>query len=238
MLGWVLTFLVVALIAGVLGFGGIAGASVEIAKIIFFIAVVLFLISVIFGIFMIILDTTVVNLAFQTIRREYGAGLNESQWVISIYVLALGIATPMSGFLADRFGIKRMYVGGLAMFTFGSLLCGLAPLAGAQQPQPSGQGKKAYGKVEKKTYQFKEAGKEMEYALFVPSGYDKEKKAPLMVALHGLGGNPQQIIRSRGLTDQAEKYGYIVVAPMGYNSRGWYGARAPAGPGERMEAKR
>jgi uncharacterized membrane protein YtjA (UPF0391 family) len=49
MLGWVLTFLVVALIAGVLGFTGIAGASIEIAKIIFFIAVVLFLISVIFG---------------------------------------------------------------------------------------------------------------------------------------------------------------------------------------------
>lgn len=51
MLGWVLTFLVVALVAGVLGFGGIAGASVEIAKIIFFIAVVLFLISVVFGAF-------------------------------------------------------------------------------------------------------------------------------------------------------------------------------------------
>lgn len=49
MLGWVLTFLVVALIAGVLGFGGIAGTSIEIAKIIFFVAVVLFLISVIFG---------------------------------------------------------------------------------------------------------------------------------------------------------------------------------------------
>jgi uncharacterized membrane protein YtjA (UPF0391 family) len=49
MLGWVLTFLVVALIAGVLGFGGIAGASMEIAKIIFFVAVVLFLISIIFG---------------------------------------------------------------------------------------------------------------------------------------------------------------------------------------------
>jgi uncharacterized membrane protein YtjA (UPF0391 family) len=49
MLGWVLAFLVIALIAGVLGFGGIAGASIEIAKVIFFIAVVLFLISVIFG---------------------------------------------------------------------------------------------------------------------------------------------------------------------------------------------
>ena len=51
MLGWVLTFLVVALIAGVLGFGGIAGASIEISKVIFFIAVVLFLVSVIFGAF-------------------------------------------------------------------------------------------------------------------------------------------------------------------------------------------
>ena len=45
MLSWVVTFLIIALIAGILGFGGIAGASVEIAKIIFFIAVVLFLIS-------------------------------------------------------------------------------------------------------------------------------------------------------------------------------------------------
>jgi uncharacterized membrane protein YtjA (UPF0391 family) len=49
MLSWVVTFLVVALIAGILGFGGIAGASVEIAKMIFFIAVVLFLISAVIG---------------------------------------------------------------------------------------------------------------------------------------------------------------------------------------------
>jgi uncharacterized membrane protein YtjA (UPF0391 family) len=49
MLSWVVTFLIIALIAGVLGFGGIAGASVEIAKIIFFVAVVLFLISAVVG---------------------------------------------------------------------------------------------------------------------------------------------------------------------------------------------
>ena len=48
MLGWVVTFLVIALIAGLLGFGGIAGASIEIAKIIFFIALVLFLVSAVF----------------------------------------------------------------------------------------------------------------------------------------------------------------------------------------------
>lgn len=51
MLGWALTFLVIALIAAVLGFGGIAGLSMEIAKIIFFVAVLLFAISVIAGLF-------------------------------------------------------------------------------------------------------------------------------------------------------------------------------------------
>jgi uncharacterized membrane protein YtjA (UPF0391 family) len=49
MLGWALTFLIVALIAAVLGFGGIAGFAVEIAKIIFFVAIILFAISVIFA---------------------------------------------------------------------------------------------------------------------------------------------------------------------------------------------
>jgi uncharacterized membrane protein YtjA (UPF0391 family) len=49
MLSWVVTFLIIALIAGILGFGGIAGAYVEIAKIIFFIAVVLFLVSAVVG---------------------------------------------------------------------------------------------------------------------------------------------------------------------------------------------
>jgi uncharacterized membrane protein YtjA (UPF0391 family) len=49
MLSWVVTFLIIALIAGVLGFGGIAGASIEMAKIVFFIAVVLFLVSAVIG---------------------------------------------------------------------------------------------------------------------------------------------------------------------------------------------
>jgi poly(3-hydroxybutyrate) depolymerase len=106
------------------------------------------------------------------------------------------------------------------------LLSALSATAAAPpQPQEKGKGdKKTYGKVQRKTYEFKEAKKEMEYALFVPSKYDGGRKWPLVVALHGLGGNPQQMMRSRGLTEQAEKYGYVVVAPMGYNSRGWYGS--------------
>ena len=49
MIGWAITFLVIALIAAVLGFGGIAGTAVGIAKIIFFVAIVLFVVSLIFG---------------------------------------------------------------------------------------------------------------------------------------------------------------------------------------------
>src|SRR5262249_1886258 len=96
-----------------------------------------------------------------------------------------------------------------------------AALFGLLQPGAVAQEKK--GKVEKKTYEFKEAKKEMEYSLYVPTSYDKEKKSPLIIALHGLGGNPRQFIGTRGLTDQAEKRGYIVAAPMGYNDHGWYG---------------
>ncbi len=88
------------------------------------------LISVMFGIFMIILDSTVVNIAFQTLRREFGATLADAQWVLSIYVLSLGVTTPVSGYLADRFGIKRIYLLGLAIFVIGSLLCGLSQSLG------------------------------------------------------------------------------------------------------------
>lgn len=81
------------------------------------------------------------------------------------------------------------------------------------------------GKVLKRTYDFKEAGKPMEYALYVPSHYNKKKKTPLVVLLHGLGSNPQQVIAYDGIVDQAEKRGWIVIAPFGYNTGGWYGAQ-------------
>jgi EmrB/QacA subfamily drug resistance transporter len=85
------------------------------------------LISVVFGIFMVILDTTVVNVAFQALRAEFGANLTDSQWIISVYVLALGISTPLAGFLADRFGSKNIYLTGLAIFILGSFLSGISP---------------------------------------------------------------------------------------------------------------
>jgi len=85
------------------------------------------LITLMLGIFMVILDATIVNVAFPAMRIAFGANLASTQWVISIYVLALGITTPVAGFLADRFGIKQVYLSGLAVFTLGSFLCGIAP---------------------------------------------------------------------------------------------------------------
>jgi poly(3-hydroxybutyrate) depolymerase len=99
---------------------------------------------------------------------------------------------------------------------------GASPCLTAQEPQETKP-----GVVQTRKYDFKDAGKEMEYALFVPKNYDKTRKTPLMVALHGLGSTPQIIMRYPKLTAEAEKRGYIVVAPMGYNAQGWYGQRAP-----------
>ena len=89
-------------------------------------------------------------------------------------------------------------------------------------------GQEDLGKIQKRSYSFKEAGKDIDYALYVPSGYKKAKPAPLLVLLHGLGSNPQQVIRYQGITAEAEKRGYIVVAPYGYNERGCMVAKVRA----------
>ncbi|CAN5875806.1 hypothetical protein BH23GEM9_BH23GEM9_07980 [soil metagenome] len=83
------------------------------------------------------------------------------------------------------------------------------------------------GQIQSRTYVFEPTGETLPYALYVPRGYRPQHAAPLIVALHGLGSNPGQVIRYQGLTDLAEERGYIVVAPMGYNTRGWYGSRGP-----------
>jgi dienelactone hydrolase len=71
------------------------------------------------------------------------------------------------------------------------------------------------------------------YAVFVSSKVTKARKSPLIVVLHGLGGNPNSLMQG-DLLDLAEAGGYIVVAPAGYNPRGWYGipSDAPARPRE------
>lgn len=85
------------------------------------------LFSVIFGTFMSILDNTVVNVALATLQKDFGASISHTQGVVTYYALSLGIVIPVAGFLADRFGIKRVYVLSLVAFTTASALCGLAP---------------------------------------------------------------------------------------------------------------
>ncbi len=87
------------------------------------------------------------------------------------------------------------------------------------------------------TYHFADTDEEIEYAVFTPSGHDGSEAAPLVVLLHGLGSSPGQVIRYEGLTGEAEKRGFLVVAPYGYNNRGWYGSRGPGKPGFREVAE-
>ncbi len=102
----------------------------------------------------------------------------------------------------------------------------LQPFASPSVSQELDQTK---GKILSRTYDFKEAGKPMKYSLYIPTSYNKQKKTPLIVALHGLGSSAAAIMRYPGFTRHAEQHGYLIVAPTGYNSRGWYGSRGKGG---------
>lgn len=81
---------------------------------------------VIIGTFMSILDSSIVNIAIPKMMAVFGVSLDEVKWILTSYTLALGSIIPLTGFLADVFGNKRVYVFALSMFTIGSLLCGFA----------------------------------------------------------------------------------------------------------------
>jgi DHA2 family multidrug resistance protein len=84
------------------------------------------LICAIVGTFMVMLDQTVVNIALPKITTVFGVGVHETQLVVTSYMLALAVIMPATGYLADTFGTKRLYLITMALFTGGSLLCGLA----------------------------------------------------------------------------------------------------------------
>jgi EmrB/QacA subfamily drug resistance transporter len=81
---------------------------------------------VILGMTMSILDTTIVNVALDTLGRELHTTLAQIQWVATGYLLALAAVIPLTGWAARRFGAKRVYLGSIGLFTIGSALCGLA----------------------------------------------------------------------------------------------------------------
>ena len=86
---------------------------------------------VVLGVFMSILDTTIVNVALATLARELHAPLDEIQWVATGYLLSLAIVIPLSGWFSERFGSKRVWMSSVAIFGLGSVLCGLAWSSGA-----------------------------------------------------------------------------------------------------------
>ena len=82
--------------------------------------------NVMIGTFMAVLDATIVNVGLPKIMASFGVGIDKIEWVLTAYMLALAVMLPTSGWLADKFGYKKVYFWGLFVFTFGSFLCGIA----------------------------------------------------------------------------------------------------------------
>jgi EmrB/QacA subfamily drug resistance transporter len=78
------------------------------------------------GMFMSILDTSIVNVAVATIQTELGGSTADVQWISTAYSLVLGVVVPASAWLGNRFGLSRVYMFALAAFALGSALCGIA----------------------------------------------------------------------------------------------------------------
>jgi EmrB/QacA subfamily drug resistance transporter len=81
---------------------------------------------VLIGAVMSILDTTIVNVAIDRLSIDFNASLTTIQWVVTGYTLALAAVIPATGWAADRFGTKRIYLSSLALFMLGSALCAVA----------------------------------------------------------------------------------------------------------------
>src|SRR3989475_13233551 len=84
-------------------------------------------IAVMFGTFMEVLDTTVVNVSLPHIAGSLSATIEETTWVLTSYLVANAIILPLTGWLANYFGRKRILMFAVSGFTISSLLCGLAP---------------------------------------------------------------------------------------------------------------
>jgi len=84
------------------------------------------LVVLIFGMFMSVLDTSIVNVAIPTIQKDFGTTTKDVQWIATAYTLALGVIVPLSGWLGERLGMTRVYLASLVLFSGASALCGLS----------------------------------------------------------------------------------------------------------------
>jgi len=78
------------------------------------------------GAFMAILDSSIVNVALPKMMAIFGVGADKIQWVLTGYLLTSGVVVPVTGYLGDRLGFKKVYIIALAVFTAGSALCSLS----------------------------------------------------------------------------------------------------------------
>jgi EmrB/QacA subfamily drug resistance transporter len=81
------------------------------------------LLAIIAGVFMVVLDSTAMNVALSTLVKDFGTDLNTLQWVVTGYMLAQASVIPLSGWLSDRFGAKTVFISAIVLFTIGSILC-------------------------------------------------------------------------------------------------------------------
>ncbi|MDT7642382.1 MAG: hypothetical protein QOC83_6670, partial [Pseudonocardiales bacterium] len=84
------------------------------------------LVVLIIGMFMSILDTSIVNVAIPVIQKQFGVSTDSIQWISTSYTLTEGVIVPISAWLGARVGLKRLYIWSLVLFTVASALCGLS----------------------------------------------------------------------------------------------------------------
>jgi len=81
---------------------------------------------VVIGTFMVMLDSSIVNIAIPKMMNVFGSDLDAAKWILTGYTLSMGAIIPITGFLSDTFGIKKLFMAALAIFTLGSFLCGFS----------------------------------------------------------------------------------------------------------------
>lgn len=79
------------------------------------------------GLIPVVLDTTIITVALNPIKGDLHTDINTAQWIVTGFFLANAAIVTVGGYLANRFGRKRVFISGLTIFTLGSLLCGVAP---------------------------------------------------------------------------------------------------------------
>ncbi len=82
--------------------------------------------NVMMGTFMVVLDSTIVDVSLAKVMATFGVGIDTVKWIATAYLLAFAILLPTSGWIADHFGFRKTYSLGLALFTAGSLLCSIS----------------------------------------------------------------------------------------------------------------